>query len=72
MGDRVYLTTTGAEVPFYDIDNLLIEQKSISTNIRLKHWREVDHGANTLAIEAFIDEITHLQALIPLSTDEDS
>lgn len=59
------LLSSGAEIPFYTIDNQLIEQRSVDHGIRTKHWRAVGHGPNKYAIEAFLDEIAADQKIDP-------
>jgi len=65
VGDGDSLLTSGAEIPFYDIPNQKIERCTVSTGIRLKHWRAVGHGFNKFAIEAFIDEIAADKSIDP-------
>ena len=57
LGTGGGLLGSGADIPFYDIPNKLIEVRNIDHGVRTKHWRAVGHGPNKFAIETFIDEI---------------
>jgi isoquinoline 1-oxidoreductase beta subunit len=59
------LLGSGADIPFYDIPNKLIEVRNIDHGVRTKHWRAVGHGPNKFAIETFIDEIALDQKMDP-------
>lgn len=66
VGDGGHLVATGASNDHYDIPNHLIEWRSASHGVRLKHWRSVGHGPNKFAIESMLDEIASDQNIDPV------
>ena len=57
VGDGGNLVASGTSNDHYDIPNQLVEWRSVSNGVRLKHWRAVGHGPNKFAIECMLDEV---------------
>jgi isoquinoline 1-oxidoreductase beta subunit len=66
VGDGNRLLQSGIKIPYYKIPNQHIEQRGVSHNIRLKHWRAVAHPFNLFAHESFIDEMAGAAGMDPL------
>jgi isoquinoline 1-oxidoreductase beta subunit len=66
VGDGKRLLQSGIKIPYYEIPNQNIEQRGVSHNIRLKHWRAVAHPFNIFAHEGFIDEMAAAEGVDPL------
>ena len=66
VGDGKRLLQSGIKIPYYGIPNQHIEQRGVSHNIRLKHWRAVAHPFNIFAHEGFIDEMAAAEGMDPL------
>ena len=67
IGDGGHLVASGARNDHYNIPHQLVEWRSASHGIRLKHWRAVGHGPNKFAIESMLDEIAFQQGTDPVS-----
>lgn len=67
IGDGGHLVASGALNDHYNIPNQLVEWRSASHGVRLKHWRAVGHGPNKFAIEAMLDEIAFQEGVDPVA-----
>lgn len=67
VGDGGHLVASGARNDHYNIPNQLVEWRSASHGVRLKHWRAVGHGPNKFAIECMLDEIAYEQGMDPVA-----
>jgi isoquinoline 1-oxidoreductase beta subunit len=66
VGDGGHLVASGARNDHYNIPNQLVEWRSASHGVRLKHWRAVGHGPNKFAIESMLDEIAYQLKMDPV------
>ncbi|MCX2718596.1 xanthine dehydrogenase family protein molybdopterin-binding subunit [Lentiprolixibacter aurantiacus] len=67
IGDGGHLVASGARNDHYNIPNQLVEWRSATHGVRLKHWRAVGHGANKFAIECMLDEVAFQQNMDPVA-----
>lgn len=61
------LRYSGAEWLAYDIPNLKVEGKRISSPVPTGPWRSVSHSYNAFAVESFIDELAAAGGHDPLA-----
>jgi isoquinoline 1-oxidoreductase subunit beta len=66
VGDGEYLLITGIRIPYYGVPNQLLERRSVSHGVKIKHMRAVGHVFNTWAIESLVDQMAVDQGVDPL------
>jgi isoquinoline 1-oxidoreductase beta subunit len=59
------LTSSGVNIPFYDIADKDIVTVPREDGVRVQFWRAVGHGFNKFAIESFIDEVAVGEGIDP-------
>jgi isoquinoline 1-oxidoreductase subunit beta len=57
----------GAEIPYYGIENVLVEHIQDSPGVPTGFWRSVAFSSNTFVVESFIDEIAGVSGKDPFT-----